>query len=440
MAMALCSCGSDAPDPPADRRHAASSLSYLRDVQNEVPARFYIRRDGLDMWAQNRGGLTATFLDDGVEVSPDPAGASSVVLRWTGFGRQGASGGRELGAVALPAAPTARDNEVRYRHGASLEQWWKNGLAGVEQGFDIGARPAGDGWLVLEVSVDGLEALKSDSFDEIELVDSSGETQLYYRALHVQDADGNLLDGHMEAPDGDTIALVIDDRNARYPIVIDPTLTEDQVLAPPVSGQSFGHDVAISDNWMVVGMPCYDPVGSTSNCYGAALFYEFSGGAWVHRDTQTPYAEEAWLGVRVAIHGDRAVVGAPRLAGTVTDEGAAVVYERSGLTWPAATTLTPPGTADPDGNLLLFGVDVAVDGDTVMVGAIREQTASGGVDQPGRVYVFDAGNSYNLVQELAPTTWNGINNFYGAQIGIAGGARDRHPEQSRERRCTKLPV
>jgi hypothetical protein len=47
---------------------------------------------------------------------------------------------RPLGVVA----PVARANRVSYRRG-SLREWYANGPLGVEQGFDVAARPRAGG-------------------------------------------------------------------------------------------------------------------------------------------------------------------------------------------------------------------------------------------------------------------------------------------------------
>ena len=64
--------------------------------------------------------------------------------------------GEVLAGMRLPATVTALGsprrlsradhaaNRVVYRHG-SLEEWYVNGPLGLEQGFTLGARPAGHG-------------------------------------------------------------------------------------------------------------------------------------------------------------------------------------------------------------------------------------------------------------------------------------------------------
>lgn len=77
------------------------------------------------------------------------------------------------------------------------------------------------------------------------------------------------------------------------------------------------------------------------------------------------------LGKSVALSGDTAVAGAPEANG---EKGAAYVFVRSGATWVQEAKLTPTDNEDE----ARFGTSVAVDGDTVLVGA----------QDQGAVYVF----------------------------------------------------
>ena len=91
------------------------------------------------------------------------------------------------------------------------------------------------------------------------------------------------------------------------------------------------------------------------------------------------------FGVSVAVDGDTAVVGAFQRDGTdsnnntLSNAGAAYVYAKdSNDVWVQQTTLTASDAAAGDE----FGISVAVDGDTVVVGA------RGNVSKTGAIYVF----------------------------------------------------
>ena len=94
------------------------------------------------------------------------------------------------------------------------------------------------------------------------------------------------------------------------------------------------------------------------------------------------------FGRRVAVSGDRLVVGAnAEDRGTDADVGAAYVYLRTGSTWALEATLQPADVTA----FTYFGWSVAIDGDTIVVGALGDD--SGGLPNRGAAYVFVRGGS-----------------------------------------------
>ena len=110
-----------------------------------------------------------------------------------------------------------------------------------------------------------------------------------------------------------------------------------------------------------------------------------SGGTWTQQAklTASDAAADDLFGISVAVAGDTAVVGAyfdDTPAGT--DAGSAYVFVRSGGTWTQQAKLTASDAAASD----QFGVSVAVAGDTAVVGAYVDDTPAG--DDAGSAYVF----------------------------------------------------
>jgi hypothetical protein len=109
-------------------------------------------------------------------------------------------------------------------------------------------------------------------------------------------------------------------------------------------------------------------------------------------------APEEWesaegFGLSVALDEDTALVGAPSAEpGAIPDQGAAYVFTRSGSSWSEQQTLSAgDGAAEDD-----FGAAVAVDGSTAIVGA----TGAGDNGQ-GAAYVFTFdGASWTEQQQL----------------------------------------
>ena len=110
------------------------------------------------------------------------------------------------------------------------------------------------------------------------------------------------------------------------------------------------------------------------------------------------------FGDAIAIDGDTAVIGTPRHDQGAEDDnranrGAVYVFTRDGGEWSQETKLTQPDAADGDE----FGEAVAINGETIAVGAPGNDSSRGLAGDYGAVYVFAAeGEGYALEAILQP--------------------------------------
>jgi hypothetical protein len=145
----------------------------------------------------------------------------------------------------------------------------------------------------------------------------------------------------------------------------------------------FGTSVAIDGDTAVVGAPQHDFGPSADE--GAAYVFVRTGAGWTQqiRLSASDGAANDQFGRSVAISGDTALVGAPnRTEGANPSQGAAYVYLRVGTVWTQRAKLTASaGTANS-----FFGVSVALDGDTALVGA--DGATVGGHANQGAAYPF----------------------------------------------------
>lgn len=121
---------------------------------------------------------------------------------------------------------------------------------------------------------------------------------------------------------------------------------------------------------------------------GAAYVFVRSGTTWsqqqrlIASDGQT----DDWFGISVAIEADTIVVGAAAL---FIRRGSAYVFTRSQGVWTQQQKLhsstTPPNISDR------FGTSVSINGNTIIVGASRE-TVNGNANQ-GAAYVYTSSNT-----------------------------------------------
>jgi hypothetical protein len=212
------------------------------------------------------------------------------------------------------------------------------------------------------------------------------------------------------------------------------TWAQEAYLKAPNSGADdrFGYSVAISGDTVVVG--AYGEASNqTTITNGATASADNSladaGAAYVFRRSGTTWAQQAYLkapnvgagdqfGFSVAISGDTVVVGAVEEASnqttitngatasaddSATSAGAAYVFKRSGTTWAQEAYLKAPNAGAGDH----FGESVAIDGNTVVVGAIGESssqtTITNGTAASGNNAAVSAGAAYVFVR--SGTTW-----------------------------------
>jgi uncharacterized repeat protein (TIGR01451 family) len=199
------------------------------------------------------------------------------------------------------------------------------------------------------------------------------------------------------------------------PNLVTPVLTQSAKLGGLADAQGdlndqFGSAVAIDGDTAVVGVPGKDTSGAEA---GAALVFFRVGGAWTLQATLVPTspADGLGFGSSVAISGNTVVVGA---SGNYITTGKAFVFLRSGQTWSAQAVLTGLDSVAFDS----FGSEVAVSGDTAVVSAPVAATGFG--FRSGAAYVFlRTGSSWSQQQKLLPADLAAEDRF-GASVALDG--------------------
>lgn len=148
----------------------------------------------------------------------------------------------------------------------------------------------------------------------------------------------------------------------------------------------FGTAVAVDGDTAVVGAPD----NTTENGFktGSVSVFTRTDGTWTKEATLLPESDGIdQFGRAAALQSDVAVVGARRAGRQGLDEsGVVFVYRRTGGIWTKEVGLTP-GLDNRDDS---FGTTLAIDGETLLVGAPTEHTAQG--PNAGAVYVFTHSN------------------------------------------------
>ncbi len=210
----------------------------------------------------------------------------------------------------------------------------------------------------------------------------------------------------------------------------------------------FGVSVAVSGDTVVVGAryEASNATGVNGNQMnnsapesGAAYVFVRSGGVW----SQQAYlkasntAPSDYFGGIVAVSGDTVVVGATgedsNASGVNSDQtnnsapnsGAAYVFVRSGGVWSQQAYLKASNTGVDDN----FGWAVAICGDTVVVGALGEDSNASGVNgdqtnnsatNSGAAYVFVRSGGVWSQQAYLKASNTGANDWFSWSVAVSG--------------------
>ena len=352
-------CGTVFAEGPILRDPAA--IEYLKQeggydsLGEAVAAAMYgVHADPLGFAAPNgRHDFVARFSKAGLRI--DGVGwQSSWRLRSVGYGD------RQF-AVA-PARLQADGTRIELRRGAGVTEWYVNGGRGLEQGFTL-SRPLSDRpeaaagldpgaskeRLRLTIGVTG-DLTPREAGEAIELARADGTVELLYRHLVVRDAKGRTLVSRMRVLEG-AVWLEVEDAGATWPVTVDPTFVQQTYVKASNTGPGdrFGSAVAVSGDTVVVG-----------------AYWE---------DNQSENTE-------------------------LLNSGAAFVFVRNGSTWTQQALLKPSNRGAGDE----FGYSVAIDGNTVVIGAHQEDSGSTSVNSTPNENAANAGAAYIFVR--SGTAWS----------------------------------
>jgi len=183
---------------------------------------------------------------------------------------------------------------------------------------------------------------------------------------------------------------------------------------PVLLENQFGYAVAVWQDTAIVGSPG-DNIGAVEDA-GSVYVFVKTDGAWTERQklTASDPASGALFGLSVALSGDTALVAAPGGTTLGAAAGAVYVFVRDGDVWVEQQKLTAPDAEAID----TFGVSIALAGDLALIGASRSD--SGPVTDAGAAYVFARqGDTWNLEQKLTASD-GAENDYFGGHVALSG--------------------
>lgn len=260
-------------------------------------------------------------------------------------------------------------------------------------------------------------------------------------------------DGSATAVNGDSSDNGAGDAGAAYVFTRSGTSwSEAAYLKAPNTdaGDHFGISVAVSGDTAVVGARDEDggavgvdgdPASNGAPQAGAAYVFAHSGGSWSHEaylKASNTDAEDRF-GVAVAASGDTVAVGAlaedSKATGVQGDEsdnsltgaGAVYVFARSGTTWTQQAYVKPLVI----GSIDEFGGALALSGERLIVGAMREDSASAGVGGDpddnsatlaGAAYLFERSGTSWMQTAFLKASNAQFQDRFGFSVALAGSS------------------
>ena len=202
--------------------------------------------------------------------------------------------------------------------------------------------------------------------------------------------------------------------------------------SPPQNGQLFGWNAAIDGDTIIVGGN-----GNTAERGGVSYIFRRGPGGWAQEALLQPptSAKDDEFGFYVALDGDTAVIGAPRVSlnGSGEQDGVAFVYQRRPAGWQQAARLLP----SPMFTGAWFGSSITIEDDLIAVGAFH---ASPRGEDSGAVYLFHRqdddwalggfdrpADEMLLAQETTTGDWFGYSVALLDDTLLVGASRRDHP-------------
>ncbi len=412
---------------------------WLAAVYKSIAEREYqVSRNEVGLQAPNRAHNIRTYFDDsGIGVVDRSASAPSELLHLslTDLGRtQEADGCGQAASIGWLDNVSVHNegNRVELRR-EGITEWFINRPAGLEHGFNIPERLVGEGELRLSMQVS--EASANLQGDHVVFSCPSGRN-LEYGELHVEDANGVTVLATFEVPDPGSVDIIMRDRDATYPLTVDPLLTGvvDALIESNQAYARLGYSVS--------GAGDVNGDGYADVIVGAYLFEhtEFGdeGAAFVHHGSASGisttaavmlanYQEDAWFGYSVSGAGDvngdgydDVIVGSSHYTDGQFWEGAFYVYHgsASGVSSTATAIVESDAEFSDLGNSVSSAGDVNGDGYAdVIVGASLYDTGPG---NEGAAFVYH-GSASGISTTAAAMVESGQSNAYlGARVSGAG--------------------
>ena len=181
---------------------------------------------------------------------------------------------------------------------------------------------------------------------------------------------------------------------------------------------AFGYDVAISENFAVVGLEfnAYDESGlNYIFSSGAAYVFENVSGVWTQIQKIVPSDRTigAGFGQSVDIFNDYIIVGQQK------DFGAVYVFKNNSGSWVQSQKITPLNSTTHNS----FGTSLAINNDNIIIGQYldsKDENEINSLAGSGSAYFYsNVSGTWELTQKVVASTRH-ENDYFGKKVDISG--------------------
>jgi hypothetical protein len=226
--------------------------------------------------------------------------------------------------------------------------------------------------------------------------------------------------------DNDTIAVGAADSKAVYVFTRSGTTwSEEQKITPThagnVTADMFGGSVSLSEDGNTLAVGAYQATYPNVSQGGEVYIFTRSGATWSQEAAIKPSDVAAddhfgWKSLSVSADGNTLLAASRRHdSNSLSDNGAAYIFTRSGTTWTQEAKLVP---SDAHGNQWFgTGGSINANGDIVIVGAERSDIS--GDNYAGAAYIFQKSNSSWSQSNKLTASNSSSSDYFGQQVGIS---------------------
>lgn len=392
-----------------------AALTPATEIENRARLRTVVQQTFQSFESAPEGGYRASHSPSGAKfafsesgVATVQSGANRLSILAKQIGRQGFA---NVAPVETPSTlKTATDRfgwpTLELKRSGLTEQY-VSARGGMRHTFQIQARPVGEtGNAFVKFAVSG--ATKIESLAKTALQFRVGGATFQYSNLTVWDARNRRLPAKL-VPAKDGFFVSVDDRNAIYPVTVDPDWSFTKRFNHPTDSEVdtvFGSAFAVDGFTVAIGAQRDDWLGTGQ---GKVYIFVYNGTDWVLQQAiqQNNTSVVLPFGRTVSLDGNRLAVGAG---------GLVYIFERTGSTWNQVAELAENGVDFSD-----FAADnrfFKLVGNRLMVGAP-------GHLNKGKLYMFtQVGGVWQETFSVVGTTGQALGRslgFDGNRVAVLAG-------------------